>query len=199
VMREACDDLRLVERMALAAIGHAVGHIGHLVFHLFGIAVLSVRESLQAKLRLFLGKLDERTLRIDRRGVADLAHAALPVGEISLMTFDAGRMTRKDRRRIVVFALMAEGAIFGLRLVLFACVIEGRDLFNHLRVDDIEGRLAHRLNRSRSIGVIDRRVQILFAAAARPQADEQRKDGNRDDLLEQFCGVVFHSRVAQSV
>src|SRR5436853_5460083 len=51
VMREACDDLRLVERMALAAIGHAAGHIGHLVFHLFGIAVLLVRESLQAKLR----------------------------------------------------------------------------------------------------------------------------------------------------
>jgi len=125
MMRERRDDLRLIEGVALVASRDAVRRVGLLAFHLVRVAVLAVREGFQAKLRLLLRELNQRAFHVNRRGVTDLAHAGLPVGKILQVTFAARLVARKYGRCVVVFALVAEGAIFGLGLMLFAAVVKG--------------------------------------------------------------------------
>src|SRR6185369_4420993 len=108
--------------------------------------------------------------------VTDFADAALRAGGVKVfaVTINAGVVLNVDLRgrRVGLRSPVAEGAILGSRLVLFAAVIEGRDFLDHLRVNNIEGGLADGLDRGRGVGVLDRPVQVLLLAAARPGTDD---------------------------
>ena len=121
----------IVKSMTEVALGRALWHFlrVHLIFHLFRIRVIAMREAFDSKLSKPRGKLDNVVFR-RRRLVTDDAHPAGGVTEVFRVAFKARRMSRQDRLRIVRGSKVTDRAILRLCLVFLSVVIEWRDDLN---------------------------------------------------------------------
>ena len=152
-----------------------------LALHLLGVHMIFMREPLDAKLAHLRGEADPRSLRVNRRRVADYTHLARRVGEILGVTINAGPVPRKACRHAVIYTLMAEPAILRLGLMFGPRVIERRFALDNHRLFHVERRLVGiciRLRRRRRRG---RRVGgRLLGAAAGNHGDEKNRCQNND-------------------
>ena len=93
--------------------------------HLFRVHMLFVRERLDSELTHLRRKAYPCPLSVNRRRMTYDAHLARCVSEVLCVTFNASRVAGKHWCDAVIRALMAEGAVLCLGLVLNAGVIEG--------------------------------------------------------------------------
>jgi hypothetical protein len=94
--------------------------------HFLCIHMLFVRETLNSKLTHLGGKTYSRALRVNRRFMTNNTHLTRCISKIFCVAFDASRMTRKYWSDIIVWPLVAEGAVLRLGLMLGASMIEWR-------------------------------------------------------------------------
>jgi hypothetical protein len=138
--------------------------------HLLRVHVLFVRESLNPEFSLLSRKADSRSLSINRRCMAYDAHLTRRVCKVLCVTFDARRMTRKNRSNAFILPLMTEPAILGLSLVLDASVIKRRGTLDHRRFLYIKlGRRCCGLRRSRGRFGSFVGGRLLGAATSQPR------------------------------
>src|SRR6185369_17604767 len=128
MLRHARSQSLIVKSMTEVALGRALGHLlsVHLIFHLFRIRVIAMRESLDSKFSKSRRELDNVVFG-RRRLVTDNAHLACGVTEVFSVAFKARRMSGQHRLRIVSGSEMTRRAVLSLRLVLFSIVIEWRN------------------------------------------------------------------------
>jgi hypothetical protein len=183
MLRHAGLQALFVESVAEITPWRALEHLAgvHLPFHLFRVRMVAMREALESELYKLWRKRDPRSLGVNRNFVADDAQLAFQIRHrhIFLVTYLARRVFRKHWLGIVGRPHVAGGAVLRLGLVLFAIVIEGRDDFDHLRLHDVEWRLAHGSGRRRAV---DGRIQVLLGASTRANADEQDERCSRYSL-----------------
>src|SRR4051812_2410042 len=145
--------------------------------HLLGVHVVFVREPLYAELAHLRREAYPRPLRVNGRRVTDYAHLARGVGEVLRVTISACVVLRKSWRNAVVGALVTEGAVLRLRLVLRLFVVERRFALDDRSLFYVErrrGGVGVRLRRGLRLGRGFGGRLLRAAASARGDEENRR-------------------------